>query len=80
MKKATNLFLVLVLSILCSCKHSLRPADYVRYVRDERNGLNKVVQVNGWEYSILYKPYDYIIATENRGVAIDSNVQKRKIP
>jgi len=79
MRKAINIFWVLILLGMCdACKRTLKIADYVRYVNGKENGLLKKVEVDGFEYSVQYKPYDYIILMENKGSMMSENTGKRK--
>lgn len=79
MKKVISVFTLLVLlSLLGSCKHGLKQADYFNYVRALKNGLIKKISVDNWEYSLQYKPYDYIILIESKGKFNKDNASKRK--
>lgn len=64
MKKVIS-YALLGLLMLGSCRRSLNVNDYIKYVHEEKNGLRKVVQIDGWEYSLQYKPYDYIFCMES---------------
>lgn len=79
MRKETKIVLLLLLTIACdSCKKSMEPRDYVNYVNNKENGLKKIVPVDGFEFSMQYKPYDYIILLENKGEKANGNIDERK--
>lgn len=64
---------------LYSCSGSLKPNDYVQYVRDPINGLvvNKVV--NGLNLELQYEPDDYLALKELRGAILkEENFRKVK--
>ena len=73
MKGLTNACLILLL-LQCSCRQQLKPSAYIKYVKDSSNGLVKTTTIDGWEYVMQYKPADYIIYLEARGVYTDSFV------
>lgn len=66
MKKAIRIFgLLLLLCELPSCKKKLEANAYGAFVSSSENGLKKTVSIDGWEYVIQYKPYDYILLMEH---------------
>lgn len=78
MKTVTNICLMMLLLLQCACRHQLKPDAYIRYVKDSSNGLVKIATIDGWEYTIQYKPADYIIYLEGKGVYTDSFVTKER--
>ena len=61
-----------------SCRRSMRTADYARYINNAEHGYKKTTQVDGWEFSMQYRPYDYIMLMENKGDPKGYNIEKRK--
>ena len=68
----------ILLSIISSCNHGLKPADYIQYVQDKKNGLKKVVEVDGWQYTMQYKPHEFILLMEGKGKISSAEMQKRR--
>lgn len=65
MKKAIEITIVIILLISnVSCRKTLAKGEYVQYVKDKNNGLNKMVKVGPWDYCFQYKPHDYVILLE----------------
>lgn len=62
------LLLVIGLLILISCHEEtiLSPAKYVEWVKDPSNGLLQSKAVNEFEFTVQYKPLDFIVAQEER--------------
>src|ERR1700743_396406 len=78
MKKGINLICSLALFAgFYSCRQNLHTAAYADYVQNEKNGLKKTIQLQQWEYTMQYKPVDYIILMENKGNN-NSYVNRRK--
>ena len=69
---------ILMLWTCASCKRSLGTVDYAKYVNNSENGLKRDVRVDGWEFSILYRPYDYVMLMENKGDTRGYDFNKRK--
>jgi len=60
----TKIYIIfLMLSLACGSP-SLSPADYVHWVENRDNGLIYSKKVGLFEYSILYKPVEYIAIKE----------------
>lgn len=71
---------IILLLGLCSCgKEQLLPADYVAWVQDEDNGLRVGKTVDSYDFTLQYRPLEYIVAMENKGNAgiHHDSVQKR---
>lgn len=67
MKKVTNLIVILFWAqALQSCQRELKTPEYVHYVQQPENGLRKVVSADNWDYIIQYRPYDYILLSEQK--------------
>jgi len=78
MRRAVDLIVFFVLLSLClSCQHKMKPGDYVKYVTDKENGLKKTTQIDGLEFCMQYRPYDYILLMENRGDMSNDDLIKR---
>lgn len=79
MQKVISIILfALIFSCCVSCKHSMKAADYVSYVSSKENGLRKISQIDGWEFSMQYRPYDYIMLMENKGDWSHYDLKKRQ--
>ncbi len=72
-KKWLGVFVILSGMIL-ACNSSLPAKDYIRWVRDIRNGLHKQKQVGEYVFDIQYKPSEYSSLTE-RAISDSSNKQ-----
>jgi hypothetical protein len=59
---------VFLLLLICGCnkKHALSPQEYVGWVEDPSNGLRVERTMGPITYSVQYKPYDYVIAKEEK--------------
>jgi len=79
MKKAIKygLFLCVLYTSSCSQKN-LGTNAYLKYVQDIDNGLKKVIRTGEWEYTMQYKPYDYIICQECRN-ACTEDIRKERM-
>ncbi|PQJ13002.1 hypothetical protein CJD36_004460 [Flavipsychrobacter stenotrophus] len=75
MKKVISLYgSLLVILFFIGCKKSLKGHEYVGFIKEEKNGLKKTVAIDGWEYTIQYRPIEYILLQEND----DKGREKRK--
>lgn len=64
---------------LTSCGNEvLLPSDYIVWVEDPTNGLNKKKQVPPLEVTALYKPAEYIIANEERTNILSESVYQER--
>jgi hypothetical protein len=77
-KTITAIGCVCLVFFVGSCQRKIKPDDYIRYVNDTKNGLRKVIKLDGWEFCMLYRPYNYIMLMENKGNGDNYNVVKRK--
>jgi len=59
---------LLLLVRSCGEKQSLSPADYVRWVEDESNGLQVRKRIGAYEYTLQFRPHDYV-ALKDHGPA-----------
>lgn len=68
MKILSRALLLCIFAAACgSCqKTSLPLSEYLRHIEDEGEGYRKKTMISGWTYTIQYKPYDYIIAQEQK--------------
>jgi hypothetical protein len=64
LKKIIFVFCFIIL-IACS-KKKLGSTEYIKYIEDENNGLKTTKSIGRVNYSLQYKPADYIILKENR--------------
>ncbi len=60
-----------------SCRHSMKAVDYAAYVNNEKNGLKKTVEVDGWSFCTQYRPYEYVMLMENKGNSQGYDFSKR---
>lgn len=62
--------------LLCCCKNNsqeLSPEAYVAWVENKDNGLRIERVLDPVTYSVQYKPYDYVVAKEERNNAISKS-------
>lgn len=66
--------------VLGSCSKSrLVPGEYVNWVKNPENGLVASKKMGAFEFSLLYKPVEYIALMEARGHSVSKeDVNKRK--
>ncbi len=58
---------------------SLSPSDYVRWVENGENGLCATKQIEDFEFSILYKPLNYVALREtNKDSVTEERIEKNK--
>jgi hypothetical protein len=72
---------IVLLSVLIaspSCKKNMKAAEYAGYVGRKENGLRKVMLIDGFEFCMQYRPYDYIMLMESRGDFKGYDMEKRK--
>lgn len=75
------LALLFTVSLITGCRQSLAPDQYMDWVKDEANGLNKTKIIGDYKIRCQYKPLDYIILSEkakNELVSKDTLVQRQK--
>lgn len=59
--------------LLTSCgKETLAPKEYVNFIRSEKSGLLVSKTIDGFEFSLLYKPCEYIALMQDK----DENISK----
>lgn len=56
----------------------LMPADYVQWMQDKDNGINKEKVIDDITFSIQYKPYEYIVCMEEKKEQLSDSVVKKK--
>lgn len=57
--------------LVISCNiHTVRPAEYVNYIEDPKNGLKVEKKVNGITYTLQYQPVNYCVMMEERSFSI----------
>lgn len=54
------------------------PAEYTRWVENQQNGLNKSVTKGNYQFSVQYKPIDYMIALQKRTLEIKKDELERE--
>jgi hypothetical protein len=78
MQKVINrISLLLAVLIFISCKQHMQAAGYMNFVNNKENGLKKISAIDGWEFCMLYRPYDYIMLMENKGKMEKGKCDKR---
>jgi hypothetical protein len=53
--------------------------EYIKWVKDPRNGLLKIKAMDELEYAVQYKPYPYIICMEEQTDKLADTMVSRKI-
>jgi hypothetical protein len=62
-----SLSILVFLIILSNCTNrSMVPADYVKWVKSEKNGLYQEKQTDEYVFCLQYKPLDYVALLEQR--------------
>lgn len=71
--------IVLILAIcFAACdKGKLPPTDYIRYVNDKENGLRVIYPGKDIEYTVQYRPTEYIAANELRSEELNEGDMNR---
>jgi len=78
MRKVINCIGIVFLFLsLASCKKNMKAGEYVSYVSKNDNGLRKNTVVDGFEFCMQYRPYDYIILMESKGNFKSYDLEKR---
>jgi hypothetical protein len=77
MLKGISLVLFIGIFFISSCRQSLKSAEYVNYINNIESGLKKTLQVDGFEFCMQYRPYDYIMLMENKGNTVGYDAEKR---
>jgi hypothetical protein len=73
------LFLPALLFTGCAQRDVLEAHDYLKWFEQPDNGATASKEIGDFEFSILYKPVDYILALESRGrVLPEEQLKKRK--
>jgi len=66
-RKPINIVLFLAITIFVGCsKETLKPSELINWVNDSENGLIQKQIINDFDFEVLYKPTDYVIALEGR--------------
>jgi hypothetical protein len=79
MRKGISYFITALLLVFATaCHRDLKPVAYVSYIQGDGNGLKKTIIIDKWEYTMQYKPYDYIIMQETKGKAAGYDINKRR--
>lgn len=71
-------FTVLMFITACNKKENLSADEYLEFVQNDKNGLTADKLVDDFEFSVLYKPVEYVVALEcrNKNISVDS-IQNR---
>lgn len=71
---------ILILAVLSSysCRRNMKAPEYWAYINNKENGLKKIVKIDGWEFCLQYRPYDYVMLMENKGKLQGYNLEKRR--
>ncbi len=62
--------------VLCSCRRSLPPREYVNYVENPSNGLLLSQKSKGVYYTLQFQPTDYVVMLELKSFSIPSETYK----
>lgn len=67
-------------TMACSKPSVLNAKEYTAWLEDVDNGACNKKKINDFEFAILYKPIDYIIAMEskNKSISKDSILKRKK--
>lgn len=69
--------IILICILLSGCSQGqLHPADYVKWVENEDNGLRKSKTMGDYTLTLQYKPIDYVVLLEEKTEDISSGVLK----
>jgi hypothetical protein len=79
-KHIVVLILFAVIAVSCHQKQNLGIQEYAQWVENKDNGLSTTKEIEEFEFKILYKPIDYIIAYElkNQGLNKDSIAARKE--
>jgi len=68
------------LLLLCACNQAKEPGAYIRWVEDQSHGLVVQKEIDDIEYTLVYKPCNYILAKEYETQALRASQfgQRRK--
>jgi hypothetical protein len=74
------LFLFFVVTACSKTPSLLNDKEYVNWMDSDQNKTCMVKEIGDFEFTILYKPIDYVIALENRGknYSNDSILKRKK--
>ena len=75
MKK--TVYILLVVFSLIACKGKLSPKEYVNKIRSEEMGLVQTLGNENFNFSVQYKPLEYIAIMEQRNNASEETVARR---
>lgn len=74
-----TVFLLLIAGLFTTCqKNVVSLENYVEWIKNPANGLNKTKQVNDIKFNLQYKPAEYLVLLENKG-DIDLDQIKKEI-
>ena len=62
----------------CSSVESLQPDQYVRWVENEENGLRTSKSIGNFNFTLQYKPIEYVVVKEEREPRLKKEVLKRR--
>jgi hypothetical protein len=58
-------FILFAISLLTACStRALKPAEFMKFINEEKNGLNKVKNINGLKIKVKYLPSDFLAYKE----------------
>jgi hypothetical protein len=58
--------------------HELMPIDYVKWVKEEKNGISKSKTIDDVKYILQYKPHDYLACMEFKSDTVRKNELVKK--
>lgn len=58
---------------------ALSPEEYMGWVQEEKNGLVQTKQSGDYQFTLFYKPYDYVIASELDNISMLDNDKYRTL-
>ena len=58
---------------------SLKPLDYINWVKNPENGLVKTISAHDITYEMQYKPKEYMVFVQERSLTISDTLLQRKV-
>jgi hypothetical protein len=77
------IFPVLIICMLTSCKKKeLECNEFIRWIENEDNGLRVTKKIDDYNFTLQYKPFEYIFLLENKSLKpslVDFNARKNEM-
>lgn len=74
------LAIIFAFTVACSKPSTLNAKEYAAWIENSDNGACITKKINDFEFAVLYKPVDYIIAMEskNKNISKDSILKRKR--